>query len=102
MRNDLHARRQVLESRDHFLHGVDDLDRVATRHAKNVQVHAILPVDRYGLRLWATAIFDFRDVSNEDRLAIDELHDGLANGLDAFWHCIGVDVGVEFRRDEDA
>ena len=99
-RFDDHPRGQIPQSGDDLLHGVDDLERVAAGDSQDVQVDGVLTVDRDGLRRSGATVFDVRDVRDVDRATVDQLDHRVADLPDMLRDGVGVDVGIEGRRDE--
>jgi hypothetical protein len=52
------------------------------------------------LRGCGTTVFDLRDVFDIDWTTVDQLDHRVADLPDMLWHGIGVNIGVESRRNE--
>ena len=94
-RLDDHSRGKVLEPGDHLLRFLDDLERVASRHAEDVQVDRVLAVHRHRLRRCGPPILHTRDVADVHRVPVHVLHERVADCLHPVRDRVCVDVRVE-------
>jgi len=83
-----------------FFTAAHDVEHVASRDAQNVEIDRVVPIDGHGLRLRRTAIFHLGHITNQHRMVLAQLHHRVADVGDLRGNRIGVDVGVEFVRDE--
>src|SRR6202012_3142319 len=93
---DLNTRRQVGETADDLFHRVDDFERIAARDAEDIEVNGFFAGDGPGLRRRRAAVFDARDVFDEDGFVAHHLDRRVADERDLGGDGVRIDVGVEF------